>query len=151
MSDKTYRPCVVGVFIDEDGKVLVGRRKKFPSWQFPQGGVDAGETHAQALFREMREEVGVMQFTILEELPETLRYDFPSDLAAPIAKKYRGQEQKWFLCRLAAGATADLSVATDDEFVELKWTAPEEVIAQIIPFKLEIYQQALSKFKLLKK
>lgn len=55
---------VVGAAVLEDGKVLAAKRSEnmHPpfKWEFPGGKVEDGETHGQALSREIREELGVM-------------------------------------------------------------------------------------------
>ena len=54
---------VVAAIIERDGKVLIGRRTREQShalkWEFPGGKVEPGETPAQALRRELGEELGI--------------------------------------------------------------------------------------------
>jgi cysteine synthase B len=54
---------VVCALADRDGKVLLARRAPGQNlagmWEFPGGKVEPGETAAQALVRELREELGV--------------------------------------------------------------------------------------------
>lgn len=54
---------VVAAVIESNGRYLIARRSAEKSlggkWEFPGGKVEPGETHAQALEREMREEFGV--------------------------------------------------------------------------------------------
>jgi 8-oxo-dGTP diphosphatase len=46
--------------IDDSGvKIALIHRPKYDDWSFPKGGVDAGESHIQAAFREVLEETGV--------------------------------------------------------------------------------------------
>ena len=53
-----YRLNVAAILRNGAGKILIGERKdRSGAWQFPQGGVDEGETLAQALVRELREEI----------------------------------------------------------------------------------------------
>lgn len=140
---KKLRPCVVGVFVDPKGHVLVGKRSNSSAWQFPQGGVDPGESSIEALYREMEEEIGCNQFDIIKEVDEKISYLFPESLKAPIAKKYKGQEQSWFLCQFHKNQKACLEEATDDEFVELKWVKPDWVMQQVIEFKKDAYLNGL--------
>jgi 8-oxo-dGTP diphosphatase len=55
-------PCVGAVVHDRDGRLLLVRRGRPPhagSWSLPGGRVEAGETLAQAVVREVREETGL--------------------------------------------------------------------------------------------
>ena len=54
-----YRLNVGLVLINEFGRVFWGRRQGHDAWQFPQGGLATGETPLEAMFRELREEVGL--------------------------------------------------------------------------------------------
>ncbi len=57
-----YRPNVAALIQRHDGALLWCERTKPPHlWQFPQGGVDKGETEKEALFRELKEELGLQQ------------------------------------------------------------------------------------------
>ena len=66
MIDKTltnlpYRPCVGIVLFNNNNQVFIARRNDVgrQSWQFPQGGIDEGETPEVALYRELYEETGL--------------------------------------------------------------------------------------------
>ena len=54
---------VVAAVIEEDGLFLLTRRQEGTHlagmWEFPGGKIEPGETHAAALRREIREELGV--------------------------------------------------------------------------------------------
>jgi 8-oxo-dGTP diphosphatase len=55
-------PCVGAVIKDERGRLLLIRRGHEPGaglWSLPGGRVEPGETDAEALVREMREETGL--------------------------------------------------------------------------------------------
>lgn len=55
---------VVGAAIIQDGKVLAAKRsaKMYPpfKWEFAGGKIESGETHKQALSREIHEELGIL-------------------------------------------------------------------------------------------
>src|SRR5580658_10680950 len=55
-------PCVGGVIKDDEGRLLLIKRGHAPSaglWSLPGGRIEPGETDAEALVREMREETGL--------------------------------------------------------------------------------------------
>ncbi len=58
MDDVVLRPVAGVVARDADGHVLLVRRRDDGTWGLPGGGVEAGETWAQAAVRECREESG---------------------------------------------------------------------------------------------
>jgi ADP-ribose pyrophosphatase YjhB (NUDIX family) len=49
----------VNVVVIQDGKVLLTKREDFEVWCLPSGGVDEGESVAEAAIRETREETGL--------------------------------------------------------------------------------------------
>ena len=56
-------PCVGAIIRDAAGRLLLIRRGHEPeagSWSLPGGRVEPGESDAQALVREMREETGLI-------------------------------------------------------------------------------------------
>jgi 8-oxo-dGTP diphosphatase len=55
-------PCVGAVIKDDQGRLLLIKRGHEPGaglWSLPGGRIEAGETDAEALVREMREETGL--------------------------------------------------------------------------------------------
>lgn len=67
---------VVAAIIEREGKILIGRRMAKQShplqWEFPGGKVEDGETPAQALARELEEELGIRGACG----PEITRYEY---------------------------------------------------------------------------
>ena len=55
-----FRPNVGIILLNQKNQVFCGKRIRTHSWQFPQGGIDRGESPEQAMYRELHEEVGLM-------------------------------------------------------------------------------------------
>lgn len=150
MSGKNYRPCVVAAFVNEKNELLVGKRKHLPAaWQLPQGGIEEGEDPQKALFREVKEEIGIEHFEILASSKEPYFYDFPKDASFDLSKKFSGQKQYWFLCKIVDNFLPDLEKAIDDEFDEITWMPSKDLLNQIIHWKKEVYYKALLEFSLI--
>lgn len=141
---KTYRPCVLAVFTNNIGQVLVAERSDYRGqWQFPQGGIDPGETPEQAIEREVWEELGVREFIVEARSSEVVYYDFPTNSNTAIAQQWRGQEQIWFCLRLRDGVEPDLHKAPDHEFVATRWVLPQTALDGIVDFKRLAYRKGL--------
>lgn len=143
---------MAALLLNAEGALLICERLSIPgAWQFPQGGVDPGETLGEAVVREVREEVGLEpeDYTIAESRGGYC-YDYPEKAlrAKPLHKAgFRGQEQTYFLCRMKAGARPlDLS-GEPREFARYRWIDPAEFDLGWLPdFKKETYRQVLQDF-----
>lgn len=147
-----YRPNVCAVITDETRThVLVFRRADAAlgdrRWQFPQGGLEPGETVREGLLRELAEEIGTNDVEVLAEAPEPVRYDFPPEVLRRLRDRnkagYRGQEQWWFLVRLRQGVAAIHFDHEPAEFDAFRWVLPREVPALMVDFKVGAYTQGL--------
>ncbi len=149
---RRYRRGVGIVLLDRRGQVFVGRRIDTPhdAWQMPQGGVEPGETPRQAVFRELREELGTGKAEIVAESNGWFRYDLPPELSG-IAwdGRWDGQEQQWFVLRFR-GTDEDIDVATEHpEFSAWRWAEPEELPDLVVSFKQRLYRDVLEEFPML--
>ena len=148
--DLPYRPAVGIMLINPGGLVFVGRRidQTVEGWQMPQGGIDEGETPAQAGLRELKEEVGTDKAVILREMDEWLLYDLPKHLlGVALHGRFRGQKQKWLALRFT-GKNGDIDIKTaHPEFAAWKWLAMDELPELIVPFKRDTYKKVISAFR----
>ena len=147
-----YRRNVGVMLVNEKGGVFVGQRidSEVPAWQMPQGGMDDGETPRDAALRELLEETGVSPelVTVEAETAGWIPYDLPHDIVPRIWKgRFKGQEQKWFLLRFH-GTDEQVRIDADDhqEFSEWRWLPPGDLVANIVPFKREVYARVVEEF-----
>ncbi len=146
-----YRPCVGLVILNEDHKIFVGQRidTKGDAWQMPQGGIDPGESPLEAALREMNEETGIKRdrVTLLAESREWIPYELPRSLVPKLWKgRYRGQTQKWFAFRFL-GQDSEIDIRTKHpEFETWTWSARDDVLNRIVPFKRATYRKVLDEF-----
>lgn len=143
-----YRPNVGIVLMQDDGRVFWARRVARDGWQFPQGGIHSDETPLEAMYRELREETGLgpEHVDVLGSTPGWLRYRLPKRF---VRRRERpvcvGQKQVWFLLRMK-GADADvrLDVTEKPEFDSFTWVEFWYPLANVVEFKREVYDRALT-------
>lgn len=143
-----YRPNVGIILCNWRNEVFWGKRVKEHSWQFPQGGIKVGETPVQAMYRELREEVGLLppHVKILGRTRNWLRYEVPARwLKRDWRGSYRGQKQIWFLLRLV-GRECDVQLRASErpEFDAWRWNDYWVPLESVIDFKRDVYQRALT-------
>ena len=148
--DLPYRPCVGVVLMNAQGLVFTAERIDIPgAWQLPQGGIDKGETPEDAALRELEEETGISRdlVEVAAEHPDWVLYDLPDHLIGKVWKgRFRGQKQKWFLLRYQ-GDDAQIDLAKHHkEFTRWRWSTPDQVIRDIVPFKRAVYERVFAGF-----
>lgn len=156
-----YRPCVGVMVLNAEGLVWVGHRIAEPDsefsgttqlWQMPQGGIDNGEEPLAAARREIFEETGMADLTLLAEAPDWIHYDLPRALVGIAFKgKYRGQRQKWFAFRFH-GQASDVRINPPPgghtaEFDQWAWRPMADLPGLIVPFKRAVYEQVVAAFR----
>jgi putative (di)nucleoside polyphosphate hydrolase len=141
-----YRANVAGILRNSRGKILICERLDVRNgWQFPQGGVDAGETPVQALARELWEEISVQaaDFQIVQQRGP-YRYLFGE---GRMKKGHHGKEQIYFLCDFL-GRENRVDVRTKHpEFQAYRWIYPVEFQLSWLPeMKREVYRAVFMDF-----
>jgi len=148
-----FRANVGIVLANDRGQVLWARRVGGrDAWQFPQGGIDSGESPEQALYRELHEEVGLSHDAV-EVLGSTrgwLRYRLPRRFIRKGQKPLCiGQKQKWFLLRMLENdAAVQLDLNGKPEFDHWQWVSYWYPLDQVISFKREVYRKAMKELAL---
>jgi putative (di)nucleoside polyphosphate hydrolase len=144
-SGPSYQKNVAGILRNRDGKILICERLHIPgAWQFPQGGVDEGETVEQALKRELGEEISLDpgDFRIVEKR-DGYRYLF----TAGKKRGHDGKDQTYFLCDFLAD-DSKINVKTEHpEFSAWKWIAPSAFRREWLPaMKADVYAAVFEDF-----
>src|SRR3569833_3457053 len=106
-----FRPNVGIILLNPKNQVFWGKRIRTHSWQFPQGGINYGETPEQAMFRELHEEVGLppdhVRVVVLFRV--CLRYVVPTHFFRRVVRGYfLVLIQFWFLLQLT-GRDSDMN------------------------------------------
>ncbi len=143
-----FRPNVGIILLNHKNQVFWGKRIRTHSWQFPQGGIDRGESPEQAMFRELHEEVGLMpdHVRVVARTRDWLRYEVPDRYIRRDARgHYKGQKQIWFLLQLL-GHDWDLNLRATDhpEFDAGRWTDYWVPVDVVVEFKRGVYEMALT-------
>eukprot|EP00892_Ulva_mutabilis_P010930 jgi/Ulvmu1/8209/UM041_0018.1 len=144
--------CVADV---QAGKVLGFQRCDHFSWQFPQGGIDHGETPAEAALRELYEETGIIAdaVEVLQELKGWVHYDWPrkrqKEKHALGATNWKGQRQKWFLMKARSVSYVESCIdlsglgGAQQEFAQFGWFHIEDMLPLCRDFKRGAYAHVI--------
>lgn len=143
-----YRANVGIIVSNRSGMVLWGKRAGQNAWQFPQGGIRSHETPKQAMFRELKEEVGLHRkhVRVIGCTKSWLRYRLPKHLirrnSTPVCI---GQKQVWFVLRLLGDETCvRLDCSDKPEFDHWRWIDYWRPIHDVVFFKRQVYESALN-------
>jgi putative (di)nucleoside polyphosphate hydrolase len=137
-------------YIDKDGfranvgivltrgpaEVFLGGRVGGRGWQFPQGGVNRGEQVEDALYRELREEIGLerQDVEILGSTEGWLRYRLPRQYV----------RDRCNLLRLISDESKlRFDLTNQPEFDRWRWTDYWTPVREVVYFKRRVYVRAL--------
>ena len=110
---------VVAAIIRQNGRILITQRSANTHlaqlWEFPGGKVEPGETHQDALRREIREEIGLE--IDIHGLVFEVAHDYPG----------RSVRLHFYDCSVITGMPQRLQVS------DLRWVYPSELEAAEFP------------------
>jgi N-acetylglucosaminyldiphosphoundecaprenol N-acetyl-beta-D-mannosaminyltransferase len=137
------RANAVAVAVNSENKILLckrivtkdvqGRSYKDNYWQFPQGGLDAGEEIVPGAARELQEETGISSVEPLGVAGFKHSYEWLNGARSVLFNRrvYKGQEQQTVFFRFTG---SDDEVKVDGrEFSDFAWLEPSEVLTRIAP------------------
>lgn len=142
-----FRANVGIVLSNREGKLFWARRSGMDAWQFPQGGIRPDEDVEDAMYRELREEIGLLpeHVEIVASTNDWLRYWLPERfIRQNIEPLCIGQKQIWYLLKLVADENlVDLGLSRKPEFDNWRWIDYWAPVKQVVDFKRNVYEQAL--------
>jgi 8-oxo-dGTP diphosphatase len=110
-------PCVGAIMTDSGGRLLLVKRGHAPGaglWSVPGGRVEAGESDAEAVVREVREETGLIAA--------------PGALAGAVERPGAEPGTVYVIRDYAAEVTGGTLTAGDDA-ADARWVTPAELRA----------------------
>jgi putative (di)nucleoside polyphosphate hydrolase len=148
---KGYRANVGIVLTNTERRLFWCKRAGMNAWQFPQGGIRLNELVESAMYRELREETGLLpeHVEIVSCTTGWLHYRLPEKY---IRRKSNpvciGQKQRWYLLRLLVDESmVRLDVSAKPEFDNWLWIDFWKPVKEVVKFKRRVYKQALAEFE----
>lgn len=144
---RRLRRKVRAVVTDDMGRILLIRPYGYDHdcWTLPGGGVEAGETTAQAAIRELQEELGLSQAEAASTVPLNIRSEFiySGKHKTKRGLDHDGQLTELFHCRLSPGTEIRRQV---EEIEAVGWFTWDEGLAAFkVPAQRELFERCLER------
>ena len=110
--------------------LFVKKPRLHNAWQFPQGGIDPGETMSQAALRELAEECGTdIKVRLLDQEPiYTYQYEFPPSFVRHKKSNFVGAKVEFIGAEWISGQCKPDGV----EIVDFAWLSRHELDEYIL-------------------
>lgn len=111
-------PAASAIVVNDEGKILLQKRKDNDLWALPGGAMEVGESIADTVIRETKEETG------LDVIPEYVVgiYTDPKHIVAFSDGEVRQQFSICFACKIVSG-----SLCVSDESTDVAFFSPDEI------------------------
>ena len=119
---------VAGLIIKENQVFCTQRKNKGPlalKWEFPGGKIEAGETHSEALVRELKEELEID--VVVKKYYMTITHKYPSFELVMHVYKFEGDLSVYKLNEHEAALWIDI-----DDLMSLDWAEADIPIVEKI-------------------
>lgn len=150
IDDDGFRHGIGIILVNSKRQLFLAKRIGKPAWQFPQGGMKETETPEEDMYRELKEEIGLLpeSVKIMASTKRWLRYRLPKNLIRKHSKPLCvGQKQKWFLLRMVGDDNQfDLTGTDSPEFDSWAWVSYWYPLTQVVAFKRRVYSMAMKEF-----
>jgi ADP-ribose pyrophosphatase YjhB (NUDIX family) len=111
-------PAASAIVLDDAGRILLHKRTDNEYWSIPGGGMEPGESIAETIVREVREETGIEA-----EVEKILGvYSNPRHVSVYDDGEVRQQFSVCFLCRMIGGELRPSKESSEVRFVEVPQT-----------------------------
>ena len=121
---KKVRPSVRAIIVD-DGRVAMIYSTRYGYYKFPGGGIEAGETHEQALVREVAEESGL---SVIKDSIQEYGRVYRIQRCDDNDPRAFVQDNFYYLCKAKRGGTAKLDEYEKQEGFILEFVRAEDAI-----------------------
>ena len=146
-----FRANVGIVLTNDSGQLFWAKRIGMEAWQFPQGGIRPNESTKAAMYRELREETGLLpeHVEIMGNTDDWLHYRLPERFVRRQKKPICiGQKQIWYLLKLISDESmVRLDAGKKPEFEHWCWIDFWKPVKEVAEFKRQVYKQALSQLE----
>ncbi|MGX4586022.1 NUDIX hydrolase [Paenibacillus chitinolyticus] len=132
-SERIFVPSVAGIVRNESGDILLQNKGNSEKWSLPAGAIELGETPAEAVVREVREETGL--------------YVFPSKLIGVFGgEEYRyqypnGHKVEYTIMMFDCVAQSGTLNPLDSETAELRYFSPEQMPELALPYPKQLFSR----------
>ena len=143
-----YRKAVGAILMNNEGLTYLFQRTDFPdSWQPIEGGMNDGEDVLDAVYREIKEEIGIEKdkLELISQTKDLIKYNYIDN---EIKYGCVGQEKKFFLFKFLGNNDEFLYKTTDEpqEFSNYQLVQKGEILKFVPKFKEGLYKAVIQEF-----